>query len=220
MAREVRAPLAGALACAVALALLAALTYGSHAVQVLDARTLARFVLSGGGAEDVASAIRTLGNLPETLAMLLVACGIAIGRARPRSAVAALAVVAGASLTTQLLKLLFAHPRVRAVLGADQFAWDGFPSGHVTAATSIAIAFAFVAPAGWARLAVAIAGAGFVLAMSWAVLALEVHYPSDVLGGVLVGGAWGLATLAALRLWEGGYREAPQSPRRAAISVK
>jgi membrane-associated phospholipid phosphatase len=68
----------------------------------------------------------------------------------------------------------------------------------VTAAASIGIAFAFVVPA---RLlpAVAALGACFVVAMSWSVLALYWHYPSDVIGGVLVASSWGFAALASIR---------------------
>ncbi len=109
---------------------------------------------------------------------------------------AALAVVAGANLTTQTAsRSLLAHPRARQLLGADQLEWDGFPSGHATAAASIAIAFAFVVPA---RLlpAVAALGACLAAAMGWAVLVLNWHYPSDVVGGILVAGAWGFAVLA------------------------
>jgi len=186
------------------LALLALFVYGDRSAQVLDARILAEFVAApDGGGEAVARVVRSLGDLPVMLALLAIACAIGVARGRPRSAVAALAVVAGANLTTQMLKLLFSHPRVRAVLGADQLAWDGFPSGHVTAVMSTAIAFAFVVPDRLRRF-VAVVGACLVAGVAWAVLALGVHYPSDVLGGVLVTAGWGFAVLAVLRLSEAG----------------
>ena len=209
-----------AIACVAGLALLAALAYGNHSAQVLDSRVLARLIVSSGSSgEALASTVRVLGDLPEMLAMLAIACAIGLARGKRREAVAAFAVVAGANLTTQMLKVLFSHPRVRAALGADLFAWDGFPSGHVTAVMSVAIAFAFVVP-GRLRPVVGVAGTCLVAAVAWAVLALNMHYPSDVLGGVLVTAAWGFAALAALRGLESGYRSAGQPSSRAAISLK
>ncbi|HKT83185.1 MAG TPA: phosphatase PAP2 family protein, partial [Solirubrobacterales bacterium] len=170
---------------------MAGLAYGSYSVQVLDAKTLASFVATPGseGAQ-AATVVRHLGSLPEMLAMLAIASAVGMACGRRRGVLAALIVVAGANLTTQMLKVLFAHPRIRAILGVDHFAWDGFPSGHVTAAMSLAIAFAFVVPPRLRPL-VAILGALGVAGVAWAVLALDVHYPSDVIGAVFVGGAWG-----------------------------
>jgi membrane-associated phospholipid phosphatase len=88
----------------------------------------------------------------------------------------------------------------------------------VTAATSIAIAFAFVAPERLLSV-VAVFGACFVAAMGWAVLALNWHYPSDVAGGILVASSWGFAVLAWLRLAAAARRPA-QLGSRAAISLK
>jgi membrane-associated phospholipid phosphatase len=220
--RSVRAPLAGCLACCAGLLFVALLAYGAGTVQRLDARVLERFIATPGSrAELLAGAVVPAGDVPTLLLMLVLACGIGLARGRPRQAAAALVVIAGANLTTQALKILLSsHPRLQAILGAEQFQWDGFPSGHVTAVASIAIAFALVLPR---RLlpAVAVIGAGLVTAMGWAVLALNWHYPTDALGAIFVAGAWGFAVLAGLRALEGGrYRHAPQLGRRPAISVK
>jgi membrane-associated phospholipid phosphatase len=220
--RSVRAPLAGCLVCSAGLLLVALLAYGAGTVQRLDARILDRLIATPGShAESLAAAIVPAGDVPVLLLALVLACGIGLARGRPRQAAAALVVIAGANLLTQALKvLLSSHPRLQVILGAEQFQWDGFPSGHVTAVASVAIAFAFVVPR---RLlpVVAIVGAGLVTAMAWAVLALNWHYPTDAVGAVLVASAWGFAALAGLRALEGGrYRRAPQLGRRAAISVK
>ncbi len=220
--RSVRAPLAGCLACSAGLLLVALLAYGTEAMQRLDARVLDRFIASPGSrAESLATAIVPAGDLPVLLAALALACAIGLARGLPRRAAAALVVVAGANLMTHALKVLLStHPRLQTILGAEQFRWDGFPSGHVTAVASLAVAFAFVVPR---RLlpAAAIIGAGLVVAMGWAVLALNWHYPTDVLGAIFVVGAWGFAALAGLRALDGRRsRAAPQLGSRAAISVK
>jgi membrane-associated phospholipid phosphatase len=145
--------------------------------------------------------------------MLALACGIALWRRSPLDALAAVTVVAGASVTTQVLKVLLAHPRFQPVLGHHQLGPIAFPSGHATAAASIAIAFVFVVPRSM-KPAVAVAGACFVAAVGISVLVLDWHYPSDVLGGILVASGWGFAVLAATRAIRSRRRQgAGVSPR-------
>ena len=199
MARNVKGPLAGWFVCTAGLVVVALLAYDAALAQRVDASVLTRLVVErGSGRESLGSFLTFFGDLPALLVMTAIACGIGWARRRPRSAVAALVVVAGANLTTQALKVALSHPRTRELLGAEGVEWDGFPSGHVTAAASIAIAFAFVAPAKLLP-AVATLGACFVAAMGWSVLALNWHYPSDVVGGVLVASSWGFAALASIR---------------------
>lgn len=220
MAGNARAPLAAAIACAGALVVLAALALGFDPVQRLDAAVLARAIAApGSGAETLAAGLARLADPPALLLFLALAAAVGLLRRRPASVVAAIAVVAGANLTAQLLKAALAHPRFQAALGADQIAWNSFPSGHATAAASAAIAFAFVVPA-TLRPVVAVLGGCLVAAVGCAVLVLSWHYPSDVLGGILVASGWGFAVLAALRLFAAGYRPARQPARRPAISVK
>lgn len=221
MSRNAKAPLAGWFVCTAGLVVVALLAYDVALAQRADARVLARLVVEGGSrAESLASFLTFFGDLPALLAMAAIACGIGWVRRRPRSVAAALVVVAGANLTTQALKVALSHPRARELLGAENVTWDGFPSGHVTAAASIAIAFAFVVPPKLLA-AVAVPGTCFVVAMGWSVLALNWHYPSDVAGGVLVASSWGFAALASMRLASGSRPRGPaQLGSRAAISLK
>ena len=92
-----------------------------------------------------------LGDPLPLVGFLAVACSIALLRGRPRDALAATLVVAGANLTTQALKAVLAHPRAQTLLGGSGADAVGFPSGHTTAACSIGIAFALVVPATWPR---------------------------------------------------------------------
>jgi membrane-associated phospholipid phosphatase len=221
VARNVKAPLAGWFVCTAGLILVALLAYGTGSVQRLDATLLAKFVVDRGShAEALANSLTFLGDPPALLLMTALACAIGWLRGRPRRVAAALMVIAGANLTTQVLKLALSHPRAREILGAEHLAWNGFPSGHVTAAASVAIAFAFVVPR---RLlpSIAVLGTCFVAAMGWSVLALNWHYPSDVVGGILVAASWGFAALASMRFAAGVRSRRPaQLGRRAAISLK
>jgi len=93
----------------------------------------------------------------------------------------------------QLFKFLVGRPRPRG------FNW-GFPSGHVTAAATFAVVLVYVlsrerpSPATrwtWLVLAVALVGS-----VGFARVILNAHWPSDVVGGFLLGagcaaaGAW------------------------------
>jgi membrane-associated phospholipid phosphatase len=204
---------------------LALLVYGSGAVQDLDRSVRDRLLAApGSSSESIATWVAHLGDPLAFLLLAALASAVGLKRGKRREAIAALVVVAGANLTTQLLKVLVSHPRVRSILGAEGFAWDGFPSGHTTAMASIVVAFLFVLPASWRPLVAAL-GTCLVAAVGCAVVVLHRHFPSDVLGGVFVVGAWGFAALAALRAAEagdaGGRAPAqPPSSSPAAISVK
>jgi membrane-associated phospholipid phosphatase len=174
----------------------------------------------GSKVESLASGIHHLGDPLTLVSLTAVVCGLGLARGKRREVVAALAVVVGANLTTQLLKVLVSHPRFRAILGAEGFSWDGFPSGHTTAMASVTIAFAFVVPAALRPL-VAGLGACLTIAVGVSMVVLHRHFPSDIAGGFLVAGAWGFAALAMLRATAGsGSRQVPQAASRAAISVK
>ncbi|HET8862415.1 MAG TPA: phosphatase PAP2 family protein [Solirubrobacterales bacterium] len=200
MARNVKTPLAACLICWAGLGLLTLFALGLEAGRHLDVRLFLGLAENPrADAGGVAEALAALADLLPMLAMLTVACGVALIRRRPGDALAALFVVAGANVTTQLLKALLAHPRVKTAIGGNPFEPNTFPSGHTTAAASIAIAYALVVPAALRNLTLAL-GAGFVLAVGCSVVAIGWHYPSDVLGAYLIAAGWGFAALAAMRV--------------------
>jgi membrane-associated phospholipid phosphatase len=123
-------------------------------------------------------------------------------------AVAVLLVAAGAS--TQAVKHLLAQQRFEAWLGVHQVGAAAWPSGHSTAAMTLALCAVLVAPAALRPL-VAVLGGAFAAAVGYAVLVLGWHFPSDVLGGFLMAGTWTALAVAALRVLE--PRPAGSSPR-------
>jgi membrane-associated phospholipid phosphatase len=199
---RIKRPLAACLACVNGLVLLAALAYEAEPLGRLDAKLLSRLSAPKGSPLDrIAAAVMHLADLLPLLAMLAVVCGLALRWGRRREAIAAAVLVAGANLTAQILKVVLSHPRYQPILGYRQIGSAAFPSGHATAALSIALAFGLVVPRSWRRWVV-LGGAVFALALGCSVLVLNRHYPSDVLGGWLVAGAWFFAVLIALRMGE------------------
>jgi membrane-associated phospholipid phosphatase len=121
---------------------------------------------------------------------------VALARRRPRVAAAVAIILLGANVTTELLKPLLAEPRGGSLLpfSVSPASW---PSGHATAAMSLALCSVVVAPVRLRPLVAAL-GAAFAVAVSFSFLELGWHYPSDVLGGFLVATTWTLVGVAAL----------------------
>lgn len=119
--------------------------------------------------------------------------GVALLRGRPRLAVGAGIVMAGATLTSEILKH-FVLPRpdlgVVDALGRT----PSFPSGHTTVAMSLAVGAVLVAPSRWRSL-VGMLGALYAGAIGVAVVATASHRASDPIGAVLVVTAWASTVL-------------------------
>jgi membrane-associated phospholipid phosphatase len=195
-----RSPLRAAAACFLAFAAVLAGAYAIAPIARLDAIALHGLrALDGPLSNPIAHSADPL-SLTVMLAALL-AWGLALGRRR--EVLAAIALVVGANLTGLILQLALAHPRFHPVLGADQLDAEAYPSGHATSAMSLALAAVLVAPARL-RVAVASASATYVIAVSTSLLVLGWHFPSDVLGGLLVSSFFFFVAVAAIRAGAAG----------------
>ena len=116
---------------------------------------------------------------------------IALLRGRPRLALGAGVIVLGANLTTQAMKAQLDRP---GPFGPEA---GSYPSGHVTVAMSLAMALILVTPPDL-RVAATLLGAGYAIAVGVAVIAVDWHRPSDVVGAYLVTVAWTAAVAAVL----------------------
>jgi membrane-associated phospholipid phosphatase len=144
------------------------------------------------------------------LALALVA--LLRGRWRVALAIPALFVLTGA--TTESLKHVLASPRMDEWLGeAAQIGAASWPSGHSTAAMTMALCAVLAAPPRL-RPTVAAAGAAYAMAVAYAILTLGWHFPSDVFGGYLVAATY---TLLAIGLIAGTEQRWPS--RRGAESA-
>lgn len=133
----------------------------------------------------------------------------------PRHALACAAVVLLTNAVTQVLKPALAAPRLDALVQGREFVEQAsWPSGHATAAMALALCAVLVAPVGVRRLA-AVVGGLFAIAVSYSVVLLGWHLPSDALGGFAVAG-----TGAALALWALWSAEARWPSRARPASVR
>jgi membrane-associated phospholipid phosphatase len=147
----------------------------------------------------------------EFVCLAAIAVLVALARRRPQVAAALVVILLGANETTQLLKPLLAGPRGASLLPFASPGTAAWPSGHATAAMSLALCAVIAAPARL-RPFVAALGAAFAVAVCFSFLELGWHYPSDVLGGFLVATTWTLAGIAAIEVAEARW------PRRASAA--
>lgn len=123
--------------------------------------------------------------------------------------------VGGNEIVVGTLKVAFARARPDdALVAVDSFA---FPSGH--AATMVAFAGATVyvldrhVRSHVARAGIVLACAAITILMGLSRIALRVHYPSDVVGGFLIGGAWLAAVLLVVEFF---VKRSPSGGERSA----
>ena len=194
-----RRPLLIALGCAAAAAAVYGLTLHTTPGGRADAAVLDAFARLRGALDGIATdLVRFLDPAPfALLAAALVT--LALARGMRRQAVVAAGVLGGAALTSQLLKPLLAAPRPWETPAAAEIVGGSWPSGHTTAAVALALCAVLVVP----RRPVRIAAALFAVGVACSLVLLGTHWPSDVLGGFCVAGAWfalGVAVLPHVRV--------------------
>jgi membrane-associated phospholipid phosphatase len=150
-----------------------------------------------GEAESLLGAVE-LTVLASILALLVL---LAFWRGRLDLAAAVVAMVAGSNLTTQVLKLgILERPHL--VPDFYRLA-NSYPSGHVTAVASLAMAAVLVSTR---RVRPVVAGIGAAAAFVVGVSAVTAgwHRPSDVMGAWLVVGTWAAISAGSLLALRGG----------------
>jgi undecaprenyl-diphosphatase len=131
------------------------------------------------------------------------------------SALLLLIATVGGMVLNNLLKAGFNRPRPSVVTWVTQATFYSFPSGHAMSATVVYSTVAYLAARlqrrHAARVAVMSIALVIIALISVSRLYLGVHYPSDVLAGIIVGLAWAafcMATLEAIQLY--ARRNAPE----------
>jgi undecaprenyl-diphosphatase len=121
----------------------------------------------------------------------------------------------GGVILNNLLKAGFGRPRPEVIPWDTTATFYSFPSGHAMSATIVYSTVAYLAArlqrTRAARVAITLVAAIVIFLICLSRLYLGVHYPSDVLAGIIIGLAWAgfcMATLEAIQLY--ARRNAPQ----------
>ncbi|MDQ4084462.1 MAG: phosphatase PAP2 family protein [Actinomycetota bacterium] len=181
--------------CALATFAVHGLFVGTELGQAVDQALLVRAAHLPLVVDRLAHALLSVFTLPLVVAAALVPPTLGLLRRSPWHALAAVVMVVGANVTTQVLKdHVFERPDLLA-LGAP----NSLPSGHTTVAASVALAVALSAPP-LLRLPVAVLGVAGSVLVGTATIVAGWHRLSDVAAAVLVSGAWAGLMLAVVVL--------------------
>ena len=130
------------------------------------------------------------GGTPRWVLVGLIAAAVRYWGGR-RPALAIVAAVLFANIASSLLKAALDRPRPDLIAHLDHVSSASYPSGHATSAAALYLTLALLAPVHWRRATWTIA----VLMIGLTGLSrvtLGVHWPSDIVGGILLGAAFAL----------------------------
>jgi membrane-associated phospholipid phosphatase len=211
--------LLSALACALGLVAVALFGLASAAGHARDVAMLHGF--SALDQSRFSDAIWILARIPDPVPYAcigLICIGVALRRQRPWRAGAVAFLLLATGATTQVLKHLLAEPRFADWLGRwGQIEDASWPSGHSTAAMTLALCAVMVSPPA-VRALTALVGGALAIGVGYATLALAWHYPSDVVGGFFVAGLWVSLAIAVLQRVEPATAESA-APRWEPLAV-
>ncbi len=160
--------------------------------RVLDGASLRGAAQSRSSATDLVQRLLDAVSVASLVIAVLSLVIIALLRFRRDLAVAAVVVVLGSNLTTQVLKRLLPRPDL-GLSETTPATLNSLPSGHTTVAFSIAVALVIVSPIALRPL-LAVAGTVYASATAVATLTAGWHRPSDSLAAFFIVTAWAAGT--------------------------
>jgi undecaprenyl-diphosphatase len=156
--------------------------------------------------KDILHDLTALGGVAVLTLAVVVAAIFLWVNGRRRHAGVLLGTVLAATVVGQLIKGAYNRPRPDLVAYGDYFSQSSFPSGHSEIATVVWMTLALIiASLERTRIgkATAFIVCGFISLTAGATrVYFAVHWPSDVLGGWIVGAGWALVAWIALGAWK------------------
>jgi undecaprenyl-diphosphatase len=156
--------------------------------------------------DDVMLEITALGTGTVVLMIVCVASLFLVLTRHKYSAILLIVATAGGILLDLVLKNFFNRPRPSVFTWGTNAISSSFPSGHAMSAAIVYSTVAYLAARlhrrAWARWVVMTLAVIVIILISISRLYLGVHYPSDVLAGLIVGLSWAafcMATLEAIQ---------------------
>ncbi|MGP9695298.1 phosphatase PAP2 family protein [Brachybacterium sp. AOP25-B2-12] len=186
--------LLAAIACAIGVVALAHGAVGTARGQRLDQLVMTAARGDTGVMAKIVFPVLNTVTVPVIVVAILLAAVLALAQRRASMIVHIVVLVGGAALSTQLLKHVIVD-RTSLADGLDVTP-NSYPSGHTTMAAAVAVALTLASPR-HVRSLVALLGAAWTAIAGIGTIAGGWHRPSDVLGGLLVVGAWSYLVLAA-----------------------
>ncbi len=166
------------------------------AVAMRDGETPAAFI-------SIARGLSWLGDGAQRSLIFLVVAAWLVWKRRGRTALIMTVVPILAAVTTDILKEAFGRGRPDVVPHLGVFNNLSYPSGHASNAASIFILVSLILPSKRPGLQFCIGLAGAAL-VSFSRLWLGVHWPSDVMGGMMWGAGFAMIALHLAQIWETG----------------
>jgi membrane-associated phospholipid phosphatase len=180
-----------AVLAAIGLTVIAQVALHTASGQRLDDRAL-RTVVAGRDTELAVLSLLGYVSATAVLTVAIATVGVALLRGRARLGIAALVVLVGSNITTQVLKHGILDRTV-----FDVAAPNSLPSGHTTGVAGAVCALIVVAPRAW-RQPVALLGAFAVTTTGTSTVVAGWHRPADVLAALAVALVWTAAAGAVL----------------------
>jgi undecaprenyl-diphosphatase len=184
------------------------------------AEHLHRWVVDRPVAVDVLEVISFMGKPIFLFFLIGIPATILLARGKRRSTVFLIVTSIGGGLVDTAVKVAVSRPRPEFDDPVAHAFGQSFPSGHAMSSIIcygglVLVVLPMVSRRG--RPALIGAAAAIVIAISVSRLALGVHFLSDVLGGLVLGAAWLVASVAAFEIWREERGKRPTQPLKEGV---
>lgn len=141
----------------------------------------------------------TIGSTSIVILLAVSALALLVWKKHRAQAILLVSVLAGTGILNQVLKFIFKRQRPDFHRLVDIGGYS-FPSGHTMMAFSFYTILAYIVwrnlRFAWSRVVVVSLATGMIVMIALSRIYLGVHFPSDIVGGVLASAVWLIASIA------------------------